>query len=117
AVDDGEPRQVGFQMWTPALHVPVAEAYILGVRLLLRVPALGVLKPLVRETLEERVDELVVLPNAGSGEPAAQEQRVDPVDLLDVQEMLDERALRAEPVANLLPGVVADFLAREVDHD
>src|SRR5262249_15796489 len=72
---------------------------------------------LVRKALEERVDELVVLPNAGRRESTTQEQRVDPVDLLEVQEMLDERALGAEPVANLLPRIVPDFLAREVDHD
>src|SRR5215475_1770195 len=104
-------------MWTPALHVPVAETHILSVRLLLRVPALGILESLVRKALEERVDELVVLPNAGRRESTTQEQRVDPVDLLEVQEMLDERALGAEPVANLLPRIVPDFLAREVDHD
>ena len=50
-----------------ALHVPVTQPGVLGVRaaLVLVVPALGVLQALLGQALEERVDELVVLPDAG----------------------------------------------------
>src|SRR6185369_21032 len=81
AIDDAESCQVGFQMRAPALDVPVSETRVFGVRLLVRVPALGVLQSLLGEALEERVHEFVVLPDAGRREPAAQEERVDPVDL------------------------------------
>ena len=85
--------------------------------LVLVVPALGVLQPLLGQALEERVDELVVLADPGGREAAGQEQRVDPVDLVDVQQVLDQRPLGAEAVADLLVGVRPHLLAREVDHD
>src|SRR6266498_3624458 len=55
-----------------------------AVPLVLVVPALGVLDALLGQALEERVDELVVLPDPRGREPARQEQRVDPVHLADV---------------------------------
>ena len=119
AVDDAEPGQVGLQVRAAPLHDPVAERDVLGVggALVLVVPALGVLQPLLGQALEERVDELVVLADPGRREAAGQEQRVDPVDLVDVEQVLDQRPLGPEAVAHLLVGVRPDLLAREVDHD
>ena len=51
---------------------------------LLGEPALGVVEAFLGQALEEHVDELVVRPDPLRGEPARQEQRVDPVDLVFV---------------------------------
>ena len=85
AVDDAEAGQVRLQVRAAALHHPVAERDVLGVgaALVLVVPALGVLQALLGQALEERVDELVVLADPGRREAAGQEERVDPVDLVD----------------------------------
>src|SRR3954447_25676727 len=119
AVDDAEAAEVGLEVRATALHGPLAELGVLGVDrlLVLVVPALGVLQALLAEALEERVDELVVLPDAGRGEAAGQEQRVDPVTLVDVDEVLDQSPAGLEAVAHLLVGVGADLLAGEVHHD
>ena len=99
-------RQVRLQMRAAPLHRPVAQLMSSASGwLVLVVPALGVLQALLGQALEERVDELVVLPDPGRREAAGQEERVDPVDLVDVEQVLDQRPLGPEPVADLLVGV------------
>src|SRR5439155_26130681 len=116
-LDLAEAGQVRLQVRAAPLQYPVAHPDVLRVGLLLGVPALGVLQPLLRQALEERVDELVVLADPRRAEPAGQEQRVDPVHLFDVQQMLHEYPWRPEPVPHLLVGGAAALLAREVDQD
>src|SRR5690606_17127485 len=64
ALDHPEPGQVGLEVRAPTLHQPAVQLDVLRLDrfLVLVVPALGVLQALLREALEERVDELVVLP-------------------------------------------------------
>ena len=85
----------------PTERLPVAQRDVLGVgvALVLVVPALGVLQPLLGQALEERVDELVVLTDAGRREPAGQEQRVGPVDLLGVEQVLHQGPYSEVPAA------------------
>src|SRR5215475_12076643 len=91
AVDEAEPGEVRLQMRASSLHDPIAQAYVLGIRLLFGVPALGVLQALLGQALEERVDEFVVLTDARGREAAAQEQRVAPSPLVDRKKVLDVR--------------------------
>ena len=69
AVDLAEPGQVCLQMRAAALHDPAVQLDVLGVRLLFGVPTLDVVHALIGQGLEERVDELVVLPDALGLEP------------------------------------------------
>src|SRR5690606_13346987 len=73
-----ETGQVSLEVRAPALHQPTVQFDVLGLHrlLVLVVPALGVLQALLREALEERVDELVVLPDPRRREPAGEEERV-----------------------------------------
>src|SRR5690606_12691794 len=118
-LDLGEARQVRLEVRAAALDVPVTEADLLVLHdpLVLVVPPLGVLQPLLRQALEERVDELVVLPDPGRGEAAGQEQRVAPVDLAGVEQVLHQGPPGPEAVAHLLVRVRPDLAGGEVDDD
>src|SRR5262245_51665046 len=76
SLDHPEPGQIRLQVRAAPLQYPAVQRDVLGVgtALVLVVPALGVLQPLLGEALEERVDELVVLADPGSGEPAGEEE-------------------------------------------
>ena len=56
-------------------------------------------------------------PDAVRGEPAGQEQRVDPVDLVLVIELFEVGAAGAEPIPHLLPRVLAHLAGDEVDEE
>src|SRR3954464_15957194 len=74
--DRPEPGEVSLEVGAAALQLPVAERDRLrrlrGV--LLGEPTLRVVEPLLRQTLEEDVDELVVRADPLRGEAAGQEQ-------------------------------------------
>src|SRR5262249_13593528 len=82
-----------------------------------RVVALAVRHPLERQTFEERVDVLVVLTLAVCGEPARQEQLIDPVLDVVLDAVLDERTVDVDAVHARLTAPFAHPAAREIDQD
>jgi len=99
AIDHAEPAEVAAQVRAAALHDPVAELDIFFVVLPAGVPAFGVHDPFRGQALEEGVDVLVVLADAAGTETHAQEQAVDPVDLVVGDQPLDQRAGDGELIA------------------
>src|SRR3954454_13996217 len=67
AVDGAELRQVRGQMRAARLHRPAVELDVAPVVVLRVVPVLDVVHPLLGQTLEERVEVLVVLADARRG--------------------------------------------------
>src|SRR5207249_3043935 len=87
------------------------------VALLMGVPAFGVHQPVGGKAFEERVQVLVVGADAAGTEPHAQEQAVDPVDLMVGDEPADQLAVDGELIPAGLPAVEADLAGRKVDDD
>jgi len=99
ALDHAEPAEVAAQVRAAALDDPVTELDVFFILLPAGIPALGVHDPLRSQALEEGVDVLVVLADAAGPEPHAQEQAVDPVDLVVGDQPLDQRAGDGELIA------------------
>src|SRR5439155_19935770 len=97
--DLAEPGEVGLAVRAPAFDAPaVALEELVGAAPRRAVTPLDVGDPFRRERLEEGHDELVEWSVAVCGEPAREEQRVDPVLDVLVDERLDQRAVDVDLV-------------------
>src|SRR5260221_11142523 len=104
-------------MRAAALDDPVAEPDLLLVVALVGVPAFRVHEPDGVQALEERVQVLVVRAAPARPEPHAQEQAVDPVDLVVRDQPLEQRAVNAELGAAGVAGACPEHARPEGDDD
>src|SRR5262249_25513142 len=98
-----EPAEGAAPMRAAALDYPAPEPDLLLVVALVGVPPFRVHEPDRVQALEERVQVLVVRADPARPEPHAEEQAVDPVDLVVGDQPLEQRAVDAELVAAGLP--------------
>src|SRR5258708_23053793 len=99
AVDLAEPAELPLQMRAAPLDDPAVQLDVGLVALLAGIPAFGVHEPVERKALEERVKVLVVLPYPTGAEPHAQEQAIDPVNLMIGDQLPDQAPVHGELIS------------------